>query len=82
MRKLLVPVSLKHTTAPGAENEPPNKRNKINSDITEVDKLVLLDTSPNKWLSLKGIDLTEMDKLVSHLEESSVITTSILHRKY
>lgn len=37
MRKLLVPVSLKHTTAPGAENEPPNKRNKINSDITEVD---------------------------------------------
>ena len=62
MRKLLVPVSMKDTTAPGAENEPPNKRKKINSDIIEVDKLVLLDTSPSRWLSLKGIDLTEMDK--------------------
>ena len=62
MRRLVVPVSVKHTTAPGTENEPPNKRKKTSSDIIEVDKLVLLDTSPNRWLSLKGIDLTEMDK--------------------
>lgn len=29
MRKLVVPVSVKHTTEPGAENEPTNKRKKI-----------------------------------------------------
>ena len=67
---IVVPVSVKHTTAPGAENELPNKRKKISSDIIEVDKLVLLDTSPNRWLSLKGIDL-RWTKLGSHLEESS-----------
>ena len=45
-----------------AENEPPNKVRKITSEVIEVDKMVLFDTSPNRWLSLKEIDLTEMDK--------------------
>ena len=62
MRKLVASLSVKQTTAPGVENEPPNKMRKISSDIIEVDKLVLPDTSPNRWLSLKGIDLTEMNK--------------------
>ena len=62
MRKLVAPLSVKQTTAPGAENEPPNKMRKISTEIIEVDKLKLPDTSPNRWLSLKGINLTEVDK--------------------
>ena len=63
MRKLVAPFSVKQTTAPGAENEPPNKMRKISSEIIEEDKLKLLDTSPNRWLSLKGIDRTKWTKL-------------------
>ena len=63
MKKLVVPFnSVKQTATPGAENEPPNKVRKITPEIIEVDKLVLPGTSPNRWLSLKGIDLTEMDR--------------------
>ena len=83
MKKLVLPVSVKQTTAPGAESEPPNKKKKISSaHVIEVDKLVHLDTSQSRWLSLKGIDLLRSTKLESHLEESSVITISISRRKY
>lgn len=44
-----------------AKNKPLKK---ISSEIIEVDKMVLPDISPNTWLSLKGIDLTEMDKIM------------------
>ena len=37
MQKLVAPLSVKLTTAPGAESESPNKIRKISSEIIEVD---------------------------------------------
>ena len=45
------------------ENEPPNKKRKVTSEVVDVDKVVFTNVqSPKPWLSLKGIELTETDK--------------------
>ena len=63
MRKLVVPaVSRK---ADETENEPPNKKRNISSEVVDVDKVELTDNLPmaKRWLTLKGIDLAETHKI-------------------
>ena len=77
MRKLVAPLSVKQTTAPGVENEPPIKMRKISLEMVEVGKLVLPDTSPNRWFSFAQELLKLQFPYISGFQSTPVATCEV-----
>ena len=67
MRKLIPVTSTKSPTrSTDDENEPPKKMRKISPETVDVDKAVVTNFHlPQRWLSLKGNELTMIVRIVT-----------------